>query len=277
LWNGQTQYLLNNEAMAYLERVGLAATKRARLWNLPRDETLTLDRLDRLLEEYVPDLGPQQRKWVLEAMAVAAYHAQSEWPVVDLLVADDAPQFKWITDDLALCWVHDGRHYKKLTPVVPLHREKLATFRHRFWQFYQALLAYRLAPTDTERARLDADFDALFSTITGYAALDDRIARTRAKKTALLQALDHPEVPLHNNPAELGARQRVRKRDVSLGPGVPDGVRAWDTFATLAETAKKLGVSFYAYLQDRISTHHHLPSLASLIADRASTLSSPTA
>jgi hypothetical protein len=277
LWNGQTQYLLNAEAMAYLERVRLAATKRARLWNLPRDETLTLDRLDRLLDEHVPDLGPQQRKWVLEAMAIAAYHAQSEWPVVDLLLADDAPQFKWITDDLALCWVHDGRHYKKLTPIVPLHREQLATFRHQFWQFYQALLAYRQMPTDTERARLDADFDALFSTVTGYAALDDRIAKTRAKKLALLQVLDHPEVPLHNNPAELGARQRVRKRDVSFGPCVPDGVRAWDTFATLAETAKKLGLSFFAYLQDRISAQHQLPSLASLITQRASTLRSPPA
>jgi hypothetical protein len=272
LWNGQTQYRLNEEAMAYLERVGLAATQRARLWNLPREVTLDLDRLDRLLEEQVPDLGPQQRKWVYEAMAVAAYHAQSTWPVVELLVADDAGQFKWITDDLALCWVHEGRHYKKLTPVVPQHRAQLEAFRKQFWDFYRALQDYRQAPTDAERARLDAAFDTVFRTVTGYAALDDRIAKTRAKKTALLQVLEHPVIPLHNNPVELGARQRVRKRDVSFGPRVPDGVRAWDTFATLAETAKKLGVSFYAYLQDRISAQHQLPALASLITQRASTL-----
>jgi hypothetical protein len=30
--------------------------------------------------------------------------------------------------------------------------------------------------------------------------------------------LEHPELPLHNNPAELGARQRVRKRHISFGP-----------------------------------------------------------
>ncbi len=77
LWNGQTQYRLNDEAMAYLERVGLSAIKRARLWRLPRDVTFDADRLDRLLEAHVPDLGPQQRKWVLEAMAVAAYRAQN--------------------------------------------------------------------------------------------------------------------------------------------------------------------------------------------------------
>jgi len=35
------------------------------------------------------------------------------------------------------------------------------------------------------------------------------------KKESLLMVLSHPEILLHNHPAELGARQRVRKRDVS--------------------------------------------------------------
>lgn len=54
--------------------------------------------------------------------------------------------------------------------------------------------------------------------MTGYEALDQRIAKTKAKKDNLLRVLAHPEIPLHNNPAELGARQRVRKRDISFGP-----------------------------------------------------------
>jgi hypothetical protein len=33
---------------------------------------------------------------------------------VRLRVCDDAPQFKWLTEDIGLCWVHEGRHYKKL-------------------------------------------------------------------------------------------------------------------------------------------------------------------
>jgi len=69
----------------------------------------------------------------------------------------------------------------------------------------------------------------------------------------LLAVLRHPEVPLHNNAAELGARARVRKRDVSLGPRTAEGVHAWDTGMTLVETAKKLGVSVYAYIKDRVS------------------------
>jgi hypothetical protein len=84
--------------------------------------------------------------------------------------------------------------------------------------------------------------------------------------------LTHPEIPLHNNPAELGARARVRKRDVSFGPRTPEGAKAWDTFMTLAETATKLGVSFYHYIHDRVSGASQMPSLADLIVERAKVL-----
>jgi hypothetical protein len=95
--------------------------------------------------------------------------------------------------------------------------------------------------------------------------LDERIALTQAKKAQLLQVLAHPEIPLHNNPAELGARQRVRQRDVSFGPRTREGLRAWDTFMSLAATTKKLGVSFYAYIHDRISGAQHIPPLTDII------------
>jgi len=120
-----------------------------------------------------------------------------------------------------------------------------------------------------ERARLDAAFDTLFARRTGYWHLDERITTTAAKKAALLCVLDHPEVPLHNNPAELGARQRVRKRDVSFGPRSRAGVTAWDVFGTLTQTATKLGVNVAHYLHDRLSGTYRLPSLATLITQRA--------
>jgi len=69
----------------------------------------------------------------------------------------------------------------------------------------------------------------------------------------------------------LGARQRVRKRDVSLAARTAEGVNAWDTFQTLVETAKKLGVNITAYLRDRLTGRHALPRLASLIAHHAAT------
>jgi hypothetical protein len=112
-------------------------------------------------------------------------------------------------------------------------------------------------------------FDDLFRTVTGYHQLDKRIAKTKAKKARLLQPLKYPEIPLHNNPAELSVRRKVRKRDISFGPRTLDGREAWDTFMTLVATAKKLGVSFYAYVFDRIAEVYAMPSLADLIQQRS--------
>src|SRR3989475_5504856 len=205
-------FLVNEEALGYVEAFGLSAVRRWQVRQLPCGVIMAEATLQALLETHLPGLGPQQRKWILDATAVAAYHAALEFPVVRLLVCDDAPQFTLVTEELALCWVHEGRHYKKLMPYVPYHRVLEETFVEDFWTYYGQSLAYRKQPTLAEAVRLEGEFEALFATITGYEALDERIAKTGAKKGCLLSVLTHPEIPLHNNPAELGARARVRKR-----------------------------------------------------------------
>ena len=265
-------FLVNEEALGYVEAFGLSAVRRWQVRQLPCGVIMAEATLQALLETHLPGLGPQQRKWILDATAVAAYHADMAFPVVRLLVCDDAPQFTLLTEELALCWVHEGRHYKKLLPSIPYHQTLLEAFVQRFWAYYAQLLAYRAQPKPEEAARLERAFEAVFTTVTGYNALDERIAKTHAKKGCLLMVLTHPEIPLHNNPAELGARARVRKRDVSFGPRTREGVQAWDTFMTLAETATKLGVSFYHYIHDRVSGACQMPSLADLIEERAQVL-----
>src|SRR6266850_1568414 len=102
------------------------------------------------------------------------------------------------------------RQLGQLQPDVLMDETTLQTlvedFVQCFWTSYDQLLAYREQPTRAEAARLDGEFDVLCATTTGYHALDERIAKTRAKKACLLLVLTHPEIPLHNNPAELGAR-----------------------------------------------------------------------
>lgn len=265
-------YLLNDETYAWLVQIGLSARVIERLQKLPCDQVLGEEQFFSLLDQHQLGLGPQQRQRVLEAAAVTAYHAQEAFPVVKLLLCDDAPQFKRTTDELALCWIHDARHYKKLSPAVAHHRKLLKQFMERYWDFYHKLVAHQLDPTPENATQLEAGFDDLFSTVTGYTGLDRRIAMTRDKKEHLLMVLHHPEIPLHNNPAEIEVRRRVRKRDVSFGPRTEEGKRAWDTFATLAATAKKLGVSFYEYIYDRVSGANNIPDLADLIAQCAGQL-----
>ena len=273
LCNGRKRlFRLNEETIGYLSSIpwSKAAWRKIQSWKSEQDweEVAFLERLD----EGLPRLGKQQRKMLLDGAAVAAYHAQKDYPVVQILVCDDAPQFNWLGQEMMLCWVHEGRHYKKLMPVIAFHRELLDDFLKQFWEYYHQLLDYRQNPTVEERLRLETAFDDLFTNQTGYDALDQRIAKTKAKKDSLLLVLQYPELPLHNNASELGVRQRVRKRDVSFGPRTEDGVKSWDTFGTLAETTKKLGVSFYHYLVDRISGTNQIQPLADLVLLRANDL-----
>jgi hypothetical protein len=273
LRNGQPRvFRLNAEALGYLETTGVSQSIRQKLAQLSEEQDLDQATMYRLLGEHLPNLGVQMRKWILDAAAVAAYHAQREWPVVRLLICDGAPQFTWVSEELALCWVHEGRHYKKLFPYLAPHQKLVEEFLEEFWDFYRELLAYQRQPGAEERRRLEMEFDALFARKTGYWDLDQRIALTRGKKAQLLMVLKHPEVPLHNNPAELAVRQRVRKRKISFGPRVAEGANAWDTFMSLAATTRKLGLNFYHYIHDRISGTRRIPRLSSIIEARAKAL-----
>jgi len=262
-------FLLTEQTPAWLDifKTPLWVQRCIRIW--PQNELLTHAQMDALLARDAGSLNDQQQARILEAAALTAYHTQHDIPIVATLISDDAAQFQHVTQRQALCWIHEGRHYKKLTPFVDHHRQLLEDFQTQFWDFYRELQGYQENPSPAEADRLRVAFGTLFRTTTGYQALDQRIAKTLAKQDRLLEVLDQPQVPLHNNPAELAARQRVRKRDISFGPRTSDGVAAWDTFMTLSETAKKLGVNFYAYLHDRVSEAYRMPTLAALIQQRS--------
>jgi Transposase IS66 family len=263
-------FRFNEVALDLLKQLGLAQKWCKQLSNLlPQEQDWKENQLDQWLDEHVPKLGEKLRKLIKDGLAIAAYRTQATWPVVELLLCDDAPQCNWLTVELALCWIHEYRHYKKLTPRIPYHRELLDAFKESFWKLYRQLLAYRHHPNQKEAERLQGEFEQLFGQTSGYELLDERKALTLAKQEPLLMVLSHPEILLHNNPAELAARQRVRKRDVSLQARTSVGIQAWDTFQTLVSTAKKLQVNMYQYFYDRIAQTNQLPSLAHLIQARA--------
>lgn len=200
---------------------------------------------------------------------MAGYHAEEP---LEALVCDDAPQYKLLAVLIVLCWIHEGRHYKKLNPLFKHHRKLLDKFITGFWEFYHELLAYKEAPDPVKAVELEAQFDTLTATVTGYTDLDERIAKTKKKKESLLAALKRPDLPLHNNQSELGARVEVRFRDVSLQTRSAKGTKAKDTFFTIIQTAKKLGVNPYAYILDRVTKRFEIDSLANIIRRKANTV-----
>jgi len=270
LWGQELRFRLNDEAVRWLEATSLPASLLNRLvLALPWERELTAAELQEHLTAAGVRLARQQQQQVGDAMAVAAYHAQSSVPTVEWLLSDDATVYDNLSDGHGLCWVHDWRHYAKLRPVVTAHLRALQDYRTEYWELYRALLRYRQAPSAAERERLRAAFDSLVARQTGYDALDERIRKTADKREQLLAVLELPDLPLHNNDMELAARRRVRKRDVSFGPQSRAGARAWDTFQTIAATAQKLGVGLFHYLHDRLVSPETTPSLAERIAERS--------
>lgn len=264
LYNQQAQALLNTFKMADKTRV---AVDEKLPCNVVMNETEFKAHLACL-----DSLGVRQRVHLSEACAIAYYRQQTEFPIIKILLADDAPQFKLLTHYLALCWIHDGRHYKKLKPFVPIHQQLLAEFRSRYWAYYTELLKYQREPTLKKKLWLVKAFNEIFSSTTGYEDLDDRIAKTFAKKNELLLVLAYSQLPLHNNASELGARVQARARDVSFQTRSELGTKIKDTFMTINQTARKLGVSFYDYVYDRVTRLYELQSLADLITLKAQVL-----
>ncbi len=262
------EFLYNAEAITLLDSFKLAKKiRRAIDQHLEKDTYYDEKTMTTLLDIIKP--GSQQRTRIMEACAIAAYQEQKEKPVIKILMCDDAPQFKLLTEEITLCWIHDGRHYKKLNPVIPLHETLRDEFLTQYWLYYHKLLNYKEAPDPNRAIALAQQFDELFATQTGYQPLDERIAKTHAKRKELLLVLKYPELPLHNNASELGARVQARARDISLHTMSEEGTKIKDTFMTISQTAKKLGVRTYDYIRDRVSGELKLPSLAQLIHEKS--------
>ena len=202
-------------------------------------------------------------------MALAHYHSQEEFPVVQHLLTDDAPEYKKIAaEQQGLCWIHDNRHYKKLIPKIQVHHDILEQVQQEYWTFYGQLLDYKEATKAEQlllKPILTVEFDRIFSQQTNYFQVNTRLESTYKNKSQLLAVLDNPALPLHNNAAELEARRVVRKRDISLHTWSSKGTEVKDAFMSIVQTAARLDVSVLEYIKDRISQRYDMTSLANLV------------
>ncbi|MDD1748515.1 MAG: transposase [Methanothrix sp.] len=181
------------------------------------------------------------------------------------IISDDAGQYIDVSSHHALCWIHEIRHYKKMNPFLNHHKSILKVFLTELWTFYELLTQYKETPNKNKSMYIHERFDSIFSTVTGYKTLDERIAKTKKKKEELLLVLDYPDVPLHNNLAEIAVREGVIKRKISSGTRSELGRLAWENMLSIQDTCRKLGISFYRYLHDIFSDSYSMPRLYDLI------------
>jgi hypothetical protein len=184
-----------------------------------------------------------------------------------VIVSDDAPQFALSLN--ALCWIHAERHFRKFIPVSDQVRLELEDIRNAIWNLYRDLKVYKKSPEIDRKEALSKEFDRIFTIRTSSTALNDLIDRTRLNKEKLLMVLDYPHIPLHNNDSERDIREYVKRRKISGSTRSVTGRRARDTFTSLKKTCRKLGISFWEYLKDRVGNVEKIPPLSVIIRERS--------
>ncbi len=184
-----------------------------------------------------------------------------------VILSDDAGQFNILLH--ALCWIHAERTIHKLVPCSEKESKTIEDIRDHIWQLYRDLKTYKELPDEETKIDLEKRFDEIFATQTCSEVLNAALIRIANNKKELLVVLDRPDVPLHNNISEGDIREYVKKRKISGSTRSDAGRRCRDTFTSLKKTCRKLGLSFWDYLYDRVSKAGKITPLPDLIRARA--------
>ena len=258
-------YAINDVTLAYWERQALARDVVEKLSAGPRQFVA-----EAAWQDHLTALGITAERHVRLATEGALLGQLIEQGVSpDLVIlSDGAPQFDLLVH--AACWIHVERPLARLVPYHDAHRLAVEAVRQQIWELYQDLKTCRERPDPSQKQALTARFEQLVNQPTDYPTSIGQVLKTmREHQADLLRVLAQPAVPLHNNGTESIIRGYVKTRKISGSTRSDLGRQCRDTFASLKKTCRKLGVSFWAYLQDRLPGLGRLPRLGDLIRERA--------
>ena len=269
----RTDYVLSSEALSYMstDRLPQQHLQNLSLWR----NRVFKNKLEWLAA--LKALGIEKNshvKTATEGALLGAVLASGVSPDLGI-ISDGAGQFRLLCH--GLCWVHAERLINKLIPFTEAQRLAIETVQDQIWSLYQDLKAYKSLTSVAQQERkagLEARFDEIFTTATQFETLNQVLKRLRRRKKELLKVLDRPELPLHNNASEQDIREFVTKRKISGSTRSDSGRRCRDTNACLKKTCRKLGVSFWEYLTDRVCGKNLIPPLGQFIAQKAGSLGS---
>ncbi len=259
---GTNDYVLSRDALAYMEMQKLPQTQFERLEGLGK-RVFEDERAWKAALETVGLTNERHVRIVTEAALLGSIIEHGTTNPDLAIISDDAGQFDVLLH--ALCWIHAERPIRKLTGHTAAQRESLDRIRRRLWGFYRDLKDYKQTPIPEKKPELENRFDKIFTTRTCYETLNQALTRIHKNKSELLLVLERPDIPLHNNDSETDIREYVKKRKTSGSTRSDLGRRCRDTFTSLKKTCRKLGVSFWEYLNDRISDTNSIPWLPNLM------------
>ena len=265
---GAEKYVLNEDAKVYLES-----------YQLPQKQLMEIGYSDEPLattkeewHEHLLSSGIKNVKTVrvlTEAALLGGLSIVGRSEPLRIL-SDGAGQFNVMQH--GLCWVHIERGLRKLEGNNEKERKNIVEMQGLLWDYYQELKQYQQQPTQEISLSLQSKFDEIFGRYyIRHGLLNGVLNQIRNHKIELLQVLNCPEFPLHNNAAETDIREYVTRRKISGGTRSELGRKARDTFVGLKKTCRKLGISFWNYLTSRLHGDEQILLLSDLIRARAAT------
>ncbi len=261
---GKTDYILNEDAFQYMIDARLP---KAPLDLLQQSSVTEFTDISQW-QIHLKTIGISKPRYIKIATEGALLaNLISQIPNDLVIISDDAGQFNILIH--GLCWVHAERTLAKLIVPSTVKQEILEKVRQQVWDFYDELKEYKKNPTEEDNVRLQKVFDDIFTQQTDFQLLNLALERLHANKSELLLVLDRPEIPLHNNLSENDIREYVKKRKISGSTRSEAGRKCRDTFASLKKTCRKLGVSFWQFLNDRISGNNHILPLSQMVEQHA--------
>lgn len=266
LYGGEQKFLIDTEAIGFIAKklkrpkvtVFFSMIKNDRIYNRAELEDLFNDPL-------FEDVTKKQRDIVRTATALSFASSKKSGPPIRFLISDDGSNFINIHKNHQLCWVHEIRKFKLCEVFKKVESETLDKLVMQWRSFYKQMKRYKNNPDVSQRIKIRSEFDRITRTKTLVKPLDEQLARTRKNKVKLLLFLKYPQLPLDNNMCERDIRERVIKRKISLQNRSIQGMKAWDLMLSLASTCRKIELSFWDYLEDRISKREAIPYLGKLI------------
>lgn len=263
-------YILNDAARTYLKQQSLADKYWLQLVFSERPIALSQGEWDAYLSNQ-GIVSIQAVRSLTEAALLGGLMSQGVSGTLRIL-SDGAGQFNLLNH--GLCWVHIERGLRKLSGHSQGQRRDITEMQDLLWQYYQQLKQYKENPSDVFKSELWHQFDQIFGRCyRDKTELNRVLHHIRDHKVELLQVLDYPKLPLHNNAAETDIREYVTRRKISGGTRSDAGRIARDIFVGLKKTCRKLGVSFWDFLMSRAYSDDKVPLLPDMIRIKASVTS----
>jgi hypothetical protein len=273
LCGGASLYVINQAALAYMKERALP--------QIVIDKFLVhADRVFASREQWescLSALGLREMKVTPDPILIATEGAlwgaiRHQGLLLDTVIVSDDAGLPGLDPGIrvgvhGLCWVHAERLVHKLVAANDKQRNAVEVARRMIWWLYGALKQYKLAPSPEQAEILRARFDRIFKRAkTGYAMLDRLLGRLFRNKQGLLRVLERPETPLNTNLTEYDIRAYVMRRKISGGTVSERGREARDVMLGLYKTCKKLGVSFFHFIGDRLGIPGpKIPTLPTLV------------